>query len=412
MQAILLAVGDELTSGQTVDTNSGYLAMQLAQLGIATVEHRTVRDNLATLTGAITEAAARAELVLVTGGLGPTADDLTRQALADAMGDRLVLHEPSLREIEAFFRRRGREMKVANNVQAMLPASAEPLVNPIGTAPGIAAELAGAKVFCMPGVPREMQKMFAEQIQPRLPAGTGRIVFAQMHIAGMGESDVGTAIADLMHREGDLLVGTTASGGMVSIRVTARGQDERAARAAARKVLDEISGRLGPAVVGEDDCKLPQAVANLLIEKGQTLATAESCSGGLIAKVLTDTAGASDYFRGSIVAYHNEIKQKLLGVDTETLEQNGAVSEPVALQMADGAREALGVDWAISVTGIAGPAGGSEQKPVGTVWIGLAGPDGTSAWRHQLPGDRGHVRLRTLMAALSRLRNALLGIEA
>ncbi len=408
MQAICLAVGDELTSGQTTDTNSGHLATQLARLGIATLEHRTVRDSLDALVAAIRDAARRAEVVLITGGLGPTADDLTRQAIADVLGEQLVLDDRCLEQIEDFFARRGRPMKPANRVQAMRPLSAEAMDNPIGTAPGIAARLGQARIFAMPGVPREMRRMFAQQVTPRLPAGQGSILFSQLHVAGMGESDVGATIADLMHRQGDLLVGTTASGGMVSIRLIARGDDAGQAEARSREMLDEIARRLGDHVVGEGDCKLPQAVGQLLDQAGQSLATAESCTGGLIAQNLTAIPGASAFFRGGIVAYDNAVKQDLLDVDAATLEAEGAVSQAVAEQMAVGARRRIGADWAISVTGIAGPTGGTEDKPVGTVWIGLAGPDGAQAFGHQLPGDRAHVRLRTMMAALAHLRMALL----
>ena len=408
MKAILLAVGDELTSGQTLDTNSAWLAQELARVGVAVLEHHTVRDVRSAIAQALQRACERAEIVLVTGGLGPTPDDLTRQALADAMGVKLILDEPSLQVIESFFLRRGRQMIPENRVQATFPEGSRPLPNPIGTAPGIAARLGGAMVFVMPGVPREMKKMYTEHVRTKLPHQKGAILFSQVHVADRGESDVGAIIADLMVREGDVVVGTTASGGQVTIRITARGNGVADAESKCVQVAAEIRRRLGRDVVGEGDVTLASVVGVLLKRKGQTLSTAESCTGGMLGQMLTDVSGASEFFRGGIVAYDNTVKHALLGVDEALLNEHGAVSEPVARAMAEGCRARLGSDWAISVTGIAGPTGGTDQKPVGTVYIGLAGPGGTEVQLRNLPGERAQVRLRTAMAALNMLRLRLL----
>ena len=408
MKAIIISVGDELTSGQTVDTNSAHLARELDGLGIHTARHMTVGDDREAVAGAITAAAAQAELVLVTGGLGPTADDLTRQGLADAMGGvELVEDAASLAAMEAFFRRRGRVMVAANRIQAMFPAGSTPIANSRGTAAGIAAKLGRADVYVMPGVPVEMRRMFAERIAPELPAGTSAVVRRVLHTFGTGESDVGSRLADLMARGTNPLIGTTVAAGLVSVRVTARAQDAEAARAMADAAVAEVSSRLGDWVVGEGDHAMAAAVGAGLRERGQTLVTAESCTGGLIGKMVTDPAGSSDYYLGGVVSYANAAKRDLLGVREQTLAEHGAVSEPVAREMARGARERFGADWAVSATGIAGPGGGSEEKPVGLVYIGVSGPGVDEAHRHVLPGDRETIRLRAATAALNHLRLAL-----
>jgi len=405
MNAITISIGNELTSGQTVDTNSAYLAGQLDALGIDTLSHVTVGDDRAAIARAITAAAAEAELVLVTGGLGPTADDVTRHALADAMGGvELVEDLASLAEMEEFFRRRGRTMVDANRIQVMIPAGARAIANACGTAPGIAAGVGSAKVYVMPGVPGEMRQMFAERIAPELPAGQVVIVRRVLHTFGMGESDVGARIADLMARDANPLVGTTVSAGLVSIRVTARAVGAAEAGRLADATIAQLSARLGDWVVGEGDRTMPAAVGMLLRRRRQTLATAESCTGGLIGEMITDPAGSSDYYLGGISSYANSVKRDSLGVGEDILAANGAVSESVARAMAVGCREKLGADWAISVTGIAGPGGGSTEKPIGLVYIALAGPDHAETHRHILPGDRPTIRRRAALTALNHLR--------
>jgi nicotinamide-nucleotide amidase len=404
MIANILSVGDELVSGQTVDSNSAYLARQLALLGIPAPRHETVADDLDDLRGAFSRAAEAADVVLVTGGLGPTVDDLTRQALADAMGEELRLDENRLREIEAFFSRRGRTMADANKTQAMVPSSAEAIPNTVGTAPGIAARLKGAEVFVMPGVPHEMREMFTRSVAPRLKGGAGVIVHRLLHTFGTGESDIGQEIGDLMKRRRNPAIGTTAKAGQVGIRIVARAETREKAERMIAADRAELEKRLDGLVIGSDGDTMASVLGDRLREAGQTLATAESCTGGLIGKEMTDMPGASDYFLGGVVAYHNEIKQKMLGVDPRLLVEHGAVSEPVARAMADGVRERFQTDWGIGVTGIAGPTGGSEEKPVGTVFIGIAGPGGTQVHRHVFPGDREFVRARTALAALNYVR--------
>jgi nicotinamide-nucleotide amidase len=409
MNAIILSVGEELTSGQAVDTNSAYLAARLARRGIRTVEHATVPDDRAAIAGGIRRSAAGAEVVLVTGGLGPTEDDLTRQALADVLGTELVLDEKCLAELEEFFRARGRRMVASNRIQAMVPRGAEALPNRMGTAPGLAAHVGGAAVYVMPGVPSEMEVMFQEVILPRLPAGEGAIALRTVRCFGTGESDVGMKIADLMRRDANPLVGTTVAAGMISVRVQAHAASEAQAVALADRTALEVRRRLGELVVGQDDETMASALGAFLRERRQTLATAESCTGGWIGALITAVPGASDYYRGGVAAYSNDVKRELLSVPQDLLAAHGAVSEPVARAMAEGCRRRFGTDWAISVTGIAGPTGGSAQKPVGLVYIGLAGPDGTEVQRSVFPGTREVVRLRASLAAMNMLRLRLTG---
>ncbi len=404
MKAVILSIGTELVSGQTVDTNSAYLSRELAGLGVETIAHATVGDEQPAIAAAIREAAARAPLVLVTGGLGPTEDDLTRQAMAEVLGVALRLDARCLSQIEEFFRRREREMNPANRVQAMLPAGAEPLDNPLGTAPGITATVGQSRVYVMPGVPREMELMFAGQVAPRIGRSAGVVTHHILHTFGQGESDIASKIADLMQRGRNPLVGTTVAAGLVSVRVLTRAKDRSAAEKLARETIALLRDRLGELVVGEDDETMSPAVGMLLLSRGQTLATAESCTGGMIGEMLTAVAGSSRYYLGGVVAYANQAKTALLGVAESLLAAHGAVSEPVAAAMAEGCRKRFASDWAVSVTGIAGPAGGTDEKPVGLVYIGLSGPDGTQVRRHILPGTRDIVRLRASLTALNHLR--------
>jgi competence/damage-inducible protein CinA-like protein len=409
MKAVIIAIGDELISGKTVDTNSAYLADRLSLMGIDTEAHWTVGDDEEPIADALSAAARRADLVFVSGGLGPTQDDLTRQGLARAMGSELELEEGRLAEIEEFFRRRGREMIPENRVQAMIPVGATSLDNRMGTAPGIEAQIGDAKIFIMPGVPHEMRGMFESVITPRLIGSHRTILRRVVHTFGMGESDVGAQVRDLMSdRTGAVVVGTTVAAGMVSLRITVRTDGADVATELLSATCEEVRTRLGNLVVGEDDQTLPEVIGGLLRERQQTVATAESCTGGLIAQRLTEVAGASEYFLGSVVSYANSAKRDLLGVPPDVLESHGAVSAPVAEAMAQGARERTGADWAISATGIAGPGGGSEEKPVGLVYIGLSGPDGCAVHREVFPGTRAHIRLRTTLAGMNYLRLRLM----
>lgn len=409
MKAVILSIGSELTSGQSVDTNSAWLARRLGELGIETACHETLADDRAAIAGAIRRAAGLAEVVVISGGLGPTPDDVTRDALAEAMGVELAMDAASLAEIEAYFASRDRTMKPNNRVQAMVPTGAEPLPNACGTACGLAAELDGARVFVTPGVPQEMRRMFDEQIAPRLPAGRGAVLHEVVRLFGTGESDFALMLDGLMHRQGPVVVGTTVAAGLVSVRITSTASDAATAGGQIDEMVEQVRRRCGSRVLGVgESASMASAVGELLKRCGRTLATAESCTGGRIGEMLTAVPGSSDYYLGGVVAYANDVKAGLLEVPRELLDQHGAVSEPVARALAEGVRGKLGADYAVSTTGIAGPGGGTAEKPVGLVFTALAGPGGTAVARHFLPGDRDRVRLRASLAALDALRLELL----
>jgi len=410
MKAVIISIGDELVLGQTVDTNAAWLSERLARRGIATARHITVPDHRLSIVDALRKGLSEGELVLVTGGLGPTDDDLTRFALADVLGVKLELDAPALKAIEDFFAQRGRTMIERNKVQAMKPAGATMLANPAGTAPAIHAEVDGRQLYCVPGVPREMRVLWDKYILPRLPRDTGRtILTAKINTFGQGESDVAELLGELMQRDRNPAVGTTVSGGIVAVRVRSDFTDAGDAQRQLDQTIEQIERRLGTLVFGRDETTLAAAVGEMLTARRQTLATAESCTGGLIGKLLTDATGASAFYLGGMVTYAYALKEHLLGVPRHLLEGEGAVSAPVARAMAEGALERSGADWAISVTGIAGPTGGTEQKPVGTVWFGLAGNTiETVTARHVLPGDRDMVRVRAAHHALNLLRRQLL----
>jgi nicotinamide-nucleotide amidase len=412
MQAIILSIGDELVLGQTVDTNSAWLSARLAERGVLTREHHTVADDRAAIADAIARACSKAELVIISGGLGPTDDDLTRQGLADAMGVELICDQPSVEAIRAFFTRRSREMPERNKVQAMHPAGTQIMPNRWGTAPGIAGRLGLAQFFVVPGVPVEMTNLFLHSIAPKLDAlpGAGRtILTAKVNTYGIGESDAADLLGDLMRRDRNPLVGTTVSGGMVTARIRSEFPSREEAQRELDDTLARVEAALGPIAFSRDDRTLAQVVLDLLRQRSQTLATAESCTGGLVGAMLTDIPGSSAVYRGGWVTYANEMKASQLGVSDATLATHGAVSEATVRAMAAGALRCADADHAVAITGVAGPTGGTADKPVGTVWIGLAHGNQTEAVLMHLGGDRDVIRQRAALAALQLLRLHLLG---
>lgn len=418
MQAAILSIGDELVLGQTIDTNSAYLSDQLVRLGIPTLYHQTIADDQAATSEAIVRASKTVDLILISGGLGPTEDDLTRQALADAMGVDLVLHEPSVEAMRAMFGKRGREMPERNKVQAMHPVGSEMIPNSCGTAPGLKARLRQAAIYVMPGVPSEMFVMFQKSVLPDLVGLTGSrdvILTTKVNTFGAGESSVGEKLGTLMDRKRNPKVGTTVADGFVSVRVRSEFPDAAKAQAEMDDTLAQIEARLGAIVFGRDATKLQASLVSLLKEKRVRLATAESCTGGALGKLITDIPGSSAVYQGGWVTYSNAMKQSQLGVPEAMLARHGAVSQPVARAMAAGARERAGADLAVSITGVAGPDGGSAEKPVGLVWIGLAYKDAagrvqTDALRCDLGGEREMVRDRAAKSAMQILRFHLLGV--
>jgi nicotinamide-nucleotide amidase len=414
MRAEIIAIGSELVSGQGLDTNSPWLSQQLAALGIPVAFHTTLGDDLEDHRGAFRAAIDRADLVIMTGGLGPTQDDLTREALAEVAGVPLVEDRASLEAIAAMFARRHRIMTERNRVQALVPRGAEPLPNPIGTAPGIWMRLGRATIACLPGVPSEMKRMFQEQVLPRLRelGGTGRvIVHRKINLFGKGESEIEAQAMDLTVRGRVPEVGITAHDATISFRITAEAATADEARRLIEPTAELIYERFGNLVVGEDSDDVAEALVLQLSRTGSTLATAESCTGGLIAQLITAIAGVSSWYLGGAVTYSNASKTALLGVPADLIAERGAVSPEVAAAMAEGARTRLGASLGISTTGVAGPTGGTPEKPVGLVYLGLSTADGTQTRRLDMGPERPRhfLQLLAAKAALNWARLALLG---
>jgi len=416
MRAEIIAIGTELTTGQAVDTNGPWLSQRLAELGISTAFHTIVADEVADIVEAFRIATARVPLVLISGGLGPTQDDLTREALAQAAQVSLVEDPIVLEHIRTFFCSRGRSMPERNRVQALRPENAELLANPIGTAPGLFMHLGQAMIFAMPGVPRELQIMFQEQVRPRLLLAERRtggvIVFRKINTFGLGESAVEEKIADLTVRGRNPEVGITVSDAVVSLRIIARYPTFAEAQTEINATESLIRQRLGNFVYGVEEEELEDIVVRLAQEAKTTLATAESITGGLVAHCICRVPGASQYFRGGIVAYSEEIKHRELDVPWDLLRTHGAVSAPVAQAMAEGVRRRFGVDIAVATTGFAGPTGGTPQEPIGTAYVALVGPQGTEIVRQVWSGERTEVMSRTAKLALNLIRLHLLKLSA
>jgi nicotinamide-nucleotide amidase len=411
MKCEILSIGSELTSGQNLDTNSQWLSRRLAEVGITVGWHTTIADDLDANIEAFRIATRRAGLVLATGGLGPTQDDLTREVLAQVAGVELVEDAGSLRHIEAMFRLRKRTMPERNRVQALLPAGAEVIPNDRGTAPGIWMRLGDCWLAAMPGVPSEMFAMFETQVRPRLLAlglGGGVVVQRKINTFGAGESAVEEKLLDLTRRGHVPEVGITVSDAIISLRILARASSLADAQAQIAPVEQTIRERLGSLVFGVEDEQLPDSVTGLLAAQRKSLATAESVTAGLVAERLTVVPGVSAWFRGGIIAYDNRLKVELLGVPQPLLDAHGAVSAEVAEAMAVGCRTRLRTELAVSTVGIAGPGGASADKPVGLVYVGLAWDGGVSSVRFSWTGTRAEVRSRTTNLALNRVRLHLL----
>jgi nicotinamide-nucleotide amidase len=406
MEAAVIAVGDELLIGKTVNNNAAYLSRRLAALGIATRRQIVVGDRDDDVAAALEEARALAPLAITTGGLGPTDDDRTLAAAAKHLGLELVLHQPTLREIERRFARRRMKMPEVNVGQARVPAGSRVLGNPLGTAPGIIIEEAGWVLCLLPGVPAEMEYIFEHGLVPYLEkkgfAGE-RVYEKQLHATGLPESAVAERLADVAPPAGVHLAYLPQTA-QVNLRVWGAAPDEETFRERTRPVLEAVRRGLGEHVFGEDGATLEQVVGEMLGARGETLALAESCTGGLVAKRVTDVAGASAWFLGGVVTYANEAKENFLGVAESTLAAHGAVSEETACEMASGARARFGATYALAVTGIAGPSGGTTEKPVGTACFALAEEGTTTSYTRYFGGGRDWVRLRASQYALDMLR--------
>ncbi len=415
MNAIILSIGDELVLGQTVDSNSAWLSAHLADLGIVPLYHKTIADNLDATVTALRLAVDETDLIIVTGGLGPTQDDLTRQAFAALIQKPLDLHPPSLERIRAFFKLLGREMSPSNRIQAHIPRGAEVLDNDWGTAPGIKLKIGKTLIFALPGVPREMEKMAECYIFPLYNHGSGTtVVVESLATFGAGESTIAEKLGELMRRDRNPLVGTTVSGGVVTVRLRSEAPTSDLAHKRLAPVVALVKERLGSLIFGEGQQTLAGTVGQLAKLKSKRLVTAESCTGGLVAKMLTDIPGSSAWFEGGWVTYANHMKIQELAVDPALIERDGVVSESVARAMAEGALRQSSADFSVALTGVAGPDGGSEEKPVGLVWIAVGSRAGTGcatqAECFRFPGGRDMIRDRAAKTALNLLRLELMKV--
>jgi nicotinamide-nucleotide amidase len=411
MKAEIISIGSELTSGQNLDTNSQWLSRRLAEIGVPVGWHTTVADDLDANTDAFRIAAGRAALVLISGGLGPTQDDLTREALAKAAGVELVFHQESYDRIAAMFRHFGREMPGRNRVQALFPTGADVLRNDRGTAPGIWMRVGASHVAAMPGVPNEMHAMYETQVKLRvlqLGLGSGVLIERKINAFGAGESALEQKLLDLTKRGRVPEVGITVSEASISLRILARGATAAEAEALAAPTEQTIRDRLGDLIFGTGDEELQDAVIALLTAKRKTLAVAESVTGGMVGELLTSVPGASARFLGGVISYDNRIKVEFLGVPQQVLDEHGSVSPQVVEAMAIGCRARWRSDLAVSTVGVAGPEALAPDKPAGTVYVGLAWEGGTVVTPFTWPGTRAEVRRRTAKLALNRIRLHLL----
>jgi nicotinamide-nucleotide amidase len=409
-RAAILSTGDELTTGRIADTNAQWLADKLFELGIDLVTIVTVGDYPERLEWAWRQALSQADVVISTGGIGPTADDLTTETVATVLGRKLVTDEPSADRMRRFFESRGVEMPQNNLKQALVPEGYVIVPNPLGTAPGYRVQSGGKHIVVLPGVPREMKPMVEDTVLPWLRSQQGSDVYLAhtFQTFGISESGLDELVAGVVDpSEGR--VSFRASFPEVSVRVVVHGKpDEAAARLDA--VATRMREKLGEYCYGEGATSMEAVVGQALAKRGWKLALAESCTGGLVGHRITAVPGSSAYFLGGVESYANSVKMKILNVRRETLAGDGAVSEACAREMADGARSALGADVAVSTTGIAGPDGGTPEKPVGMVCFGLASPDGTYTRTHQLWGTRDWVKLLASQVALDMVRRAALGL--
>ncbi|HEX5275865.1 MAG TPA: competence/damage-inducible protein A [Candidatus Rubrimentiphilum sp.] len=400
----IVAVGTEMLLGQLVDTNTPFIAGKLAENGVDVFATHAVGDNRQRIAATIRAALERADGVITTGGLGPTVDDLTKEAVCDAIGVDAEVHEPSLRAMEEVFAKSGRRMRENNRKQALIPRGSVALPNREGTAPGFVATTAQGKfVASMPGVPREMKPMLTEGVVPWLQQRfrlTEHIRTRTLHTIGLAESEIDHRIADLFATLENPKIAVLAHQFRCDVKIMAKAASADAAIALIAPVEHELLRRLDGHVYGVDDETLPFAIHVLLLQTRRTIAVAESCTGGSIAAALTSVPGSSKIFAGGVVSYSNGAKMQLLGVEREDLKRHGAVSEEVAKQMAAGVRRNLGTSLGLAITGIAGPSGGTHEKPVGLVWLAISEASGARTRRLQLAGDREGIQSRATTAAL------------
>jgi len=406
MKADIISIGDEILYGQIADTNSTFIAEKLSGEGIEVVFSTNVGDDVSRIAEAFDAAKSRADVIIATGGLGPTSDDLTKKAIVKVFKRKLVFHEKILKEIEKSFEKRGQLMPKINQNQALLPQGAKPLANRWGVAPGIFIEEENTLFFALPGVPQEMKWMLESEVLPILRSDKPKtfVIHRKLRTTGIPESAIYEKIEGLIDPKGDVKIAFLPSYGGVDIRLTVTPKQAVEGEAKIEELEKKIREILGTYIYGTDDQVLEEVVGDLLSERGKTIAVAESCTGGLIGAKFTNISGSSKYFERGVVTYSNQAKMELLKVPPETIEKYGAVSEEVALLMAEGVRKLAKTDYGLSATGIAGPTGGTPEKPVGLVHIGFAHENDSFAQKFQFAEDRLTNRERAAQAALNMVR--------
>ena len=416
MIAEIIATGEEIRSGALVDSNSAYIAAKLQENGIAVTRHTSVGDDLDLLAAAFKEIGSRADIAVVTGGLGPTSDDLTSEAAAKAAGAKLVLNRSALQSVEDFFKARKRKMNAASQKQAWLPDGAKCLPNPVGTAPGFHFKIGKCLFFFLPGVPQEMRRLLSDKVLPKLKSrfGSNRHSYSvrTFSVFGLTESQAFERLAGLEKTYSHISLGLQVKFPEIRVKLYARGHDVRLMHEELEAASQRVTEKMGHNVFSANGNPMEETVGRLLMKNNATLALAESCTGGLIANMLTDVSGSSEYFMFSAVTYSNQAKIDFLNVSENTLQIHGAVHEETAREMAFGTRQLAGTTYGLATSGIAGPSGGTQEKPVGTVCIGLATPHGSIGHRfHFWFGSRSMHKQVFAVAALDVLRRELLGID-
>jgi nicotinamide-nucleotide amidase len=413
MRAEILATGDEIRSGVVVDTNSSFIALRLEEEGITVRRHGCVGDNIYEMAAALKEISDRSKLAVITGGLGPTDDDVTSRAVALAAGVELALNEGAIQSIDNFFKKRKRLYSSANKKQALLPVGSVCISNPVGTAPGFHIEIQGCTIFCLPGVPHEMKRMLTNDVIPLIRKNVSHsgqpVMKKRITIFGMTEANVAESLTRFGTLYPQLSLGLCAEFPVITVRVRVRHDIKGIESSIIEDAAKWIKQCLGDRILSMNGKSMAEVVGDLMRKRKFTLGVAESCTGGLIANMLTDVAGSSDYFKLSAVTYSNQSKVRILGVDPRTIERSGAVHEDTAVEMAAGIRTKSEADFGLSTTGIAGPSGGTVEKPVGTVCIGLSSHTGTEARRYQFRlGNRDLHKKIFAYTALNMLRKRLI----
>lgn len=409
MKCEIIAVGTEVILGDILNSNSQYLAKELANLGIDVYYHEAVGDNKERILECFKKSLDRSDMIITTGGLGPTKDDMTKELAAEFFDMKMCLHEESLQKIKDYFKRMGREFVKSNEKQAYFPKEAIILDNENGTAPGAIFEKDNKTIIVLPGPPKEMEPMFQNHVKKYLEKRTGDTIVSEvLRVFGIGESSAEKKLQDLIDNGKNPTIAPYAKEGEVIFRITAKAKNEEEARKLINPIKEEVCNRLGDAVYNTGDTTLQDTVSEMLVNKNMTIGVSESCTGGLLSSKLIEYPGISKVFLEGAVTYSNEAKMRTLSVKKETLEKFGAVSHETAREMAEGIAKRTGARIGISTTGIAGPTGGTEDKPVGLVYFGIYVDGKVKSYKHIFTGDRNSVRNRASMTALDIIRKSLL----